>query len=243
MHFTRALILSLAITAGLSAANFTFTDPYGGQSNSNSNNGDVIGALPKFDIENVTIATGAGNTVTLTVRTNYNSGDTTLSGFPSSNNCCTLNIGDLMFRSGGSSWAVALATHGALTQANLYLVTGFLTAETVLGNPPGLIYRNNSNVWGNDAGAVKTNVGAGSRNVSLLGGNEVQVEVSFVADAAFYNAINSGNFSFEFASATCGNDVIDGSAVPEPVSMSLMGAGLLVLGLLRRTRFRFPFSR
>ncbi len=236
MHFPKALFLGLALTAGASAASFTFTDPYAGNNNAGSSNGDVIGALSKFDIENVVISTGAGSTVNISVRMNYNNGDTTLSGFSSANGCCTLNVGDLMFTSGANKYAVALSTHGGLTQANLYQVASFLTAETVLGNPSGLIYRNTSDVWGNDAGAIKTNSGSGTRTVSSLGGYELLVGISFSGDTAFYNAINSGNFGFEFASATCGNDVIAGSPVPEPVSMSLVGAGLLTIAFLRRKR-------
>jgi hypothetical protein len=242
MRLSKLLILWMTFAMAAFATTFSFTDPYGGKNNSGSNNGDVIGALAGFDIQSVSVNI-AGTAVTLTLNFNYNNGNTDLN---TSNTVggVTLKPGDVLFTSGSSHWAVPLVTHGVsnavtspqLAAGNLYLVTGVNTAQTVLGNPGGLSYRNGAEVWGNPIGAVKTNSGTGTVSPSSLGGNELQVLVNFTADSAFASALNGGNFSLSFASATCGNDVITGVGTPEPLSLSLMGSGLLALGLVGRKR-------
>lgn len=235
MHF-KALFLGMALAVGAQATSFTFTDPYAGQNNNATTNADVIGLLSKFDIESVTVSTAAGNAVNIAAKLNYNNGDTSLSSFLNSNGCCSLNIGDMLFSSGTNKWAVPLISHSGMTAAQLYSVTGFLTAKTVLGDPSGITYRPDAPVWGDGTGAVKKNAGTGTESVVALAGYEIMVSLSFVADSSFYNAVNSGQFVLDFAAATCGNDVIEGTATPEPVSMSLVGLGLLCLGVYRRIR-------
>ncbi|MBI3681468.1 MAG: PEP-CTERM sorting domain-containing protein [Acidobacteria bacterium] len=242
------LWMTLVMLAAVIAPATTITDPYVPNPGSASNNGDVIGLLYRFDIESVAINYAGGN-LGIQVRMNYgqNGGDTTLSaitvgGFPN------MYPGDLLFQNGGSRWAVPLISHnnsspglGALLAGHLYSVSSFLTASTVLNNPNGT-YRPNEDVWGNSTGASDIG-GAGTVQTSLIGsGPEILVNITIpTQNALFLSALSSSWTLVNFASATCGNDVLEGGLgddrpIPEPVTLSLTGAGLVLLGFAGRRR-------
>ncbi|MDX1978834.1 MAG: PEP-CTERM sorting domain-containing protein [Bryobacteraceae bacterium] len=234
------LLVALAASAmAVQAAPFfyTFYDPYGGPNpGAAGNNGDVIGALRRFDIEKVAI-TGDGGQVHIAVFMNYGQegGDTSLGGINVGYGFPVLHPGDLMFTSGASHWAISLIDHGGLTAGNLFEVTGFLKAYEVLGNPPGN-FRPNADVWGDGNGANKT--GDGALTTAATTGSQIRVDVELTtSNAAFLHALSTGDFELMFAAATCGNDIVTGeggSEVPEPMTSLLIGAGLAGLGLLRR---------
>lgn len=241
-------LLAAASMASASPYTYTFLDPYAGQNpGSAGSNGDVVGALRRFDIEKVTV-NGNGGTFTMSVFMNYGQegGDTalgaiTIGGFP------VLNPGDIMLTSGGSNWAIPLVGHddstvtaGAMVAGNLYSVNSFLTAAQVLGNPSGS-YRPDAYVWGKATGA--TNQGTGSVTAAGIGGAEIRVDINVVtSNAAIIQALSAGNFELLFAAATCGNDIIIGDAVPtdgqvpEPFTMAMIGSGLVGISALRRKR-------
>ncbi len=136
--------LSLLAAASIVSATpftYTFDDVYGGQNpGTAANNGDVVGALRRFDIQKVTVS-GDGGAVFISIFMNYGQegGDTALGGiaigsFP------VLNPGDIMISSGANKWAVPLISHndsvpaiGSMAAGNLYSVNSFLTAAQVPG--------------------------------------------------------------------------------------------------------------
>src|SRR2546428_11872368 len=77
----------------------TVTDPYGGQNNPGSSNGDVIGALGGFDIESLTFTQLGASSVTAGIRFYFNFGDA--SPAPYTFVVITIKVGDLLFSVGG----------------------------------------------------------------------------------------------------------------------------------------------
>lgn len=241
-------LLAAASIASATPVTYTFNDPYAGQNpGTAANNGDVVGALRRFDIQKVTM-TADGGSVFISVFMNYGQegGDTSLGGiaigsFP------TLFPGDIMIRSGASKYAVPLVSHtnttagaGGLMAGNLYSVNTFLTASQVLGNPSGS-YRPDAAVWGSSTGAAK--LGNGSVSTSAIGGAEIKVDINLTtSNAAVIQALSTGNFDLLFAAATCGNDIVIGTPtpndgqVPEPITMAMIGSGLVGLGVMRRKK-------
>lgn len=206
-----------------------FSDPYGVGAP------DVIGNVNQFDLRSVELVTlnySSPGQAEFNIRMNYNNGDLNLNPFTVAG--ITLRPGDLLFHGASSYWGVALNSngHGAITAGNLYQATGFLTAQTVLGNPGGVTYRPTEAVWFDPSGAVQQ--GIGSITTSSLGGPEVNVNVRFLTSAAFLSDI-SGGYQLLMATATCGNDILRASVnVPEPPSWLLLLLGLPAMAWLRR---------
>lgn len=233
MQSIKALSLGVFLTATASALPtlpLQFTDPL-----ASADPNDVIGDPLKFDISSLTFA-GLNNTaLQIDIRFNFGGGSS-LNGFNSSNGAVTLNVGDLFFVTSGQTYAYILKGHDGLQTNGFYSITGRRTAQSVLGNPSGLSYRNNALVWANATGASLLSNGA--NNVNVVGGpTELLTNLTVNLTPAALNNLNQG-FSFYFASATCGNDEIYGSVsgVPEPGTWALLGTGLLGVGLLRRRR-------
>jgi hypothetical protein len=209
-----------------------FTDPI-----ASADPSDVIGDPLKFDISSLTFTSLNNTVLNLDIRFNYGGGSS-LAGFLNSTGAVTLNVGDLFINTGGQTYAYILNGHNGLQTNGLYSITNRLTAQTVLGNPSGINYRNNALVWASANGA--TLLSTGSKSVISVGGpTELVASLSLNLTPSLLASMNNG-FDFYFASATCGNDEIFGrvpaDSVPEPGAWALMGAGLIGLGLLRRRR-------
>ena len=217
---------------------------------------DVIGANADFDIEKIVFTSLTSSSITVQIYTNYHSGAADLA--PWSDSGVTLNIGDLMFQEGSDQYVVPLHDHGPFQAGQLYSVTELLTAQTVLGNPSGVNYRNGEYVWG---GGTSTPIGApGSVSVACANGEavvggqcpsggELIVTATFNPDSTFWNELSTQEMSLDFAAATCANDVITGfvDPVPAPATFFLLGGGLIGMGArVRRkevSRFRSSLAK
>lgn len=212
---------------------------------------DVVGNRNSFDIQKVVLSYETdSNMVTAAVFLNY--GNDTLSPFKVSG--ITLNIGDLLFGEDGQwLYGVPVEAHagspnggpssGTVEAGHLYQInngSGILTAGQVL-NYPNAEYRPAAPVWlRNQGGSLTELTGTGGTQIVSTNGDgvtagRIHADVTFLATPEFLSAFNSPGFSFQWASATCGNDVIS-LATPEPVSTVLIGGGLVFLGLMRRRR-------
>lgn len=211
------LLASLLFISPARATPIVFNDPYG------IGSPDVIGNVHQFDLHSVELVTldySAPGQAEFNIRMNYNNGSVSLDPFAIAS--VTLRPGDLLFRGASNYWGVALNSdgHGSIVAGNLYHATGFLTAQTVLGNPSGVTYRPTEAVWFNQVGAIPQ--GTGTITTSLVSGPEVNVNVKFHTSSAFLSDI-AGGYQILAATATCGNDILRAAVnVPEPSSWLLL---------------------
>jgi len=208
----------------------TFTDPYGGQNNPGSSNGDVIGDLGRFDIESLTFTQLSASGVTAGIRFNYNFGDATLT--PYNFYGATLQVGDLLLSVGGTyRYGVALISHDGLVAGKLYSILGTRSSDDYLGSS-GLTYRYNTPVRMNPTGAVM--IGDGTVSTQNIGGYELLSTFNFTPGGSFLIDLQSSGIGVQFASAICANDIL--TSMPEPSTWFLFVTGLAGLLWWRQQR-------
>jgi len=199
------------------------------------NPADVIGNPDLFDIDYLRLTGMNGNTLQVDIRFNFGGG-TSLTPFNIANFVPALSVGDLFFRTPSNTYAFILNTHNGLATNGLYSITGTQSAQSVLGDPVGT-YRNGAQVWASPAGAQL--LSTGSSSIVTVNGNSTNLLASLYLPltANMLTDLNDG-FDIYFAAATCGNDevtgTVPGSAVPEPGTWVMLGAGLIAAGCFRR---------
>lgn len=127
---------------------------------------------------------------------------------------------------------------------------GLLTAKSVLEIGSGANYRPSDFVWLQqvDSSAspgfqgTLTALSSGTVTVASLPGNpHLRVDISVPMPAGFYQDALTGTMGLQWATATCGNDLIQGSlasTVPEPSTFAMIGLGFLVAGWWGRKNLR-----
>ena len=241
------LICCLVLWSALAfSAPLIFTDPYcGALPVPGCGSPDVIGSPSFFDINMASFdfvdGPGDFNALTIVIEYNYHGGDASLSPFSLGAGQPTLHVGDLLFRVGGV-WKYALVLndlnddplHDAFEPGKLYQITGAWKASEVLSPLPSGNYRPNEYVWAKEAGAVEVSTATLS-TVAAIGAKLVTTAIDANVPQAIFEELQTAEF--QFASATCGNDVLsDGLGIPEPATLLLLGGGLIALGL-------FPLSK
>jgi len=137
-------------------------------------------------------------------------------------------------------YAVPLSSHnGAYVPGTLYNVLdpgALLTAYSLLHGSESGAYRESQPVWMPSGESVAAS-GNGLHATSNGDGSSAakwDFRVSFTSTAlASLITANHGTIGIEFASATCGNDILDGvAATPEPDTMGMMALGILGVGVV-----------
>jgi hypothetical protein len=205
----------------------------------------VIGNPALFDIQQASVEVENG-WATVTIYFNYGGG-ITLQPFTDG---IQLAVGDLFFYApsdpGDYLYGVPLSSHGGFTADDLYRVGGdttLLTADDIIDNT-GYYYRRDQDVWLGGSGSPETvglpvqvvDYGDGVSNALYAATLEFPVSADFTA-----SVIQNGQIGIAFSSATCANDVLEGTtdAAPEPGVFSLLAAGMVMLagfGTLQRKR-------
>ena len=241
----------LALFIGNAAATpiAVFNDPYYCGNHANACGGDVIGDFEKFDIRRLTVMDLTKDKLKIKIEFNFGNNPNTAFDVFTVNK--QLNVGDILFDVGNNgSWEYGAvlrghtnaagsteATKGALKTGGFYNASGILTAQNVLNIANLTSYRPFEPVWIKQTSTLFTGA---TGTVAINGGGTATMtttEYSTVYEASFANHDNplfGKNFRIQFASATCGNDIVGGVVTPEPATMAGVGAALVALGLLRR---------
>lgn len=246
MKLLPTLLLAACVPSAF-ATSFTVTDPFNAPcSNSGSPTCDVIGDPLGFDIQKGVFNIGA-NSATIDLYFNFGL-NTATSTAPFSVNSVVLSLGDLFLSGNGFNYGIALQTHNTAVSGNvtggvLYQINnanGTLTAAQALGSPTSISYRPTETVWlRNDGANSLTSLVNGAVTIAGAQGNGVTapefkatITLNYVAGSSVAQNLQSLNAGgVHFASATCGNDVMNG--VPEPASLGMIGAGLLAFAGIR----------
>ncbi len=130
-------------------------------------------------------------------------------------------------------WALPLVNHGSFYAGNMYAVgTDKISDNFDPGG--GYVYNHNIPVQiatlGNNYGYSSFGGGSVVWNSLLSGSPDYRIRVQ----TGIWQDDPNGTFNYTWGTATCANDVVSSSPVPEPGSMMLLGTGLIgMIGFAR----------
>jgi hypothetical protein len=137
-------------------------------------------------------------------------------------------------------WAIPLVDHGGFSAGTFYAVGSYKVSDDFDPGDMGYIYNHNVPVRletvGNNYGY--SSIGGGSVSWNTLPGSpDFRININ---TTGFWEDDPEASLALLWGTATCGNDVIEGSVapVPEPATMLLLGSGLLGFAGMGRRKFR-----
>ena len=212
----------------------------------NGSPNDAIGTLYEsygIDVINFTPGVNSGS-IAFSLFTDFPQGGETVNGSPAwSTTPADVFITETWYGT-QYEWAVPLVTHGAFSAGTMYAVgTSKVSDDFDPSGGSGYIYNHNFPVEiatiGSNYGY--TAVGGGPVTWNPLSGNpDYRVDVTL----GIYEDDPNGSFAFSWGTATCANDIVEGSvpstststSVPEPNVLSLLGMGFLGLTYVSRRK-------
>lgn len=223
-------------------------------------NCDVVGARRNFDIQSITVNRG---TDSISFQLNFNFGSSNLSPFQigSGTNSLWIGVGDLLIQDMATRiiYGIPLVNRLGYQAGGLYSVdqSGLLTSDEALlmdyqahnpgaaALPAGWYWRSGwiVRMGGSDQLLGQGSVAGGTSVLTLNTDNynssqptEFQTVITFTgAEADLLLQLTGGSWGAQFASGTCANDVLD-FHMPEPSTYALLGAGLVLVGVLGRKK-------
>lgn len=243
MRFIRFVLLLTALPVVAPAVSVHYIDPFGSTATScSSATCDVIGDKLWFDLDSFAMSVDQVSlNGVITISLNFGP-DATLAPFLDFG--IRLDPADVIFaKNGVARYGIALTSHNGVAAGSLYAINtsaGVLTAGEVLNLGSGYTYRPDAPVWLNNDGSGSVSSLTSGNVSSTIAGDGVTtgrmlVTITFLATPDFFNELNGASFSAQFASATCGNDVMSlmfgtpDVANPEPGTVGLAALGFVLL--------------
>lgn len=207
-----------------------------GAYNINDSIGDGIGSAEGFEsyginVYNYTPGTNSGN-IGFSLYTDYPKTGISVAGWNTS-------VADLFIREtyygNDYLWAIPLVSRPGFDAGTLYAVGSYKISDDFDPSPGSYIYNHGAMVQvdtvGNNYGW--SSIGGGSVAWNDAGGTP-NFEISVVTGV--YQDDPNGKWSLYWATATCGNDIVQTSPAPIPGTLMLLGTGMIGMFAIGRRK-------